>query len=200
MLQIRYSTNSALATRLREIFASTKAIVDEFKANRTDKKQLRIPADQREYLVLYATPVQGDILMDCITRSEYKSAVEDIREADEFGYEAGIDTDTGIILKPGVKKIRKLSRAIGDNLKLVYRYRCQICGQYIGETYGSNLIHAHHIDYFVRSMNNNADNILIVCPNHHGIIHDKNPIFDRKSLTYTYPNGYREGLMLNEHL
>ena len=96
--------------------------------------------------------------------------------------------------------VRKLNKKIGDTLKKHYGYRCQICGRVVGEQYGSRLVEAHHIDYFVKSLNNDISNILIVCPNHHGIIHDKNPVFDRKSCTYTYPNGFTEGLILNDHL
>ena len=99
-----------------------------------------------------------------------------------------------------MKKIRHLSRAIGNSLKVIYGYRCQICGEFIGEKFGSTLIHAHHIDYFTRSLNNNSDNILIVCPNHHGIIHECNPIFDKKSKMYIYRNGFKEGLKLNKHI
>ena len=62
------------------------------------------------------------------------------------------------------------NRKIGDNLKLLYGYRCQICGQLIGEEFDSHIIEAHHIDYFVLSLNNDAGNQLIVCPNHHSII------------------------------
>ena len=36
--------------------------------------------------------------------------------------------------------------------------------------------------------------------NHHRIIHDANPIFDRTEILYMYPNGYREHLQLNKHL
>jgi len=94
----------------------------------------------------------------------------------------------------------QLSKAIGNSLKVEYGYRCQICGEYIGERYGSNLIHAHHIDYFTQSLNNNSNNILVVCPNHHGIIHDRNPEFDHAEKVYCYPNGLREGLKLNHHI
>ena len=66
--------------------------------------------------------------------------------------------------------------------------------------YGSTLIHAHHIEYFTKSLNNNPENILIVCPNHHGIIHDCNPEFNATEKTYHYPNGLVEGLTLNRHI
>lgn len=98
------------------------------------------------------------------------------------------------------KKIRVYSMEIIRQLKSLYSNRCQICGCSCGEKYGSDLIHAHHIDYFAKSLDNSAINILIVCPNHHGIIHDTNPTFDRSDLTYHYPNGYVEGLTINFHL
>ena len=85
---------------------------------------------------------------------------------------AGIQTNQRLL------KIRKLNRLIRENLKLLYGYRCQICGQLIGEGYGSHMAEAHHIDYFVNSLNNDASNQMIVCPNHHSIIHDANPVFD----------------------
>ena len=112
----------------------------------------------------------------------------------------GTDDTASIYLRTRVCKVRHMTKTISQDLKAAYGYRCQICGQYIGEPYGSNLIHAHHIDYFVKSLNNNASNIMILCPNHHGIIHDRNPIFDFSSKTFRYPNGYVEGLRLNLHL
>lgn len=110
------------------------------------------------------------------------------------------DTSAQIKVKVSETKIRIYSVNIIHQLKALYGYRCQICGCCIGAQYNSHLIHAHHIDYFSRSLNNTASNILIVCPNHHGIIHDMNPIFDRVKLTYQYPNGYTEGLKYNLHL
>lgn len=56
------------------------------------------------------------------------------------------------------------------------------------------------IDYFVKSLNNDASNQIIVCPNHHSIIHDVDPVFDRGRLLYIYSNGFEEKLVLNQHL
>lgn len=52
----------------------------------------------------------------------------------------------------------------------------------------------------MKSLNNNMNNIMIVCPNHHSIIHDVNPCFDKKGGIFIYKNGYKEGLQLNYHL
>ena len=139
-------------------------------------------------------------MIDCITNSEFVEETTALSKLTEIDYEIAIDQGATILIETGIKKVRRLSKGIGNSLKIIYGFRCQICGQYIGERYGSDLIHAHHIDYFTKSMNNNADNIMVVCPNHHGIIHDRNPIFDREAKTYTYPNGYREGLKINYHL
>ena len=103
----------------------------------------------------------------------------------QFNYDV-IDENAAIQEMERVVRIRKLNRKIGDNLKQLYDCRCQICGRRMGEDYGSDVCEAHHIDYFVNSLNNDAGNQLIVCPNHHSIIHDVNPVFDRKTLTYTY--------------
>lgn len=123
---------------------------------------------------------------------------ERVMEA-EFNYDVEDSTST-ILETERIVKIRKLNKKIGDNLKLLYGYRCQICGQLIGEEFGSHIVEAHHIDYFVSSLNNDASNQLIVCPNHYSIIHDTNPVFDRRRLLYIYKNGLEQKLVLNQHL
>jgi len=201
VLQIRYSENSPIASELRHRFANTYKTVKEYRANPQNKnKLLKLEDEEKEYLVIYETPVRGTVMIECITTAEYVEETNSLTKLSEIDFELAIDQNATITIETGVKKVRRLSKAIGNSLKILYGYRCQICGNYIGEQYGSNLIHAHHIDYFTKSLNNNADNIMVVCPNHHGIIHDKNPQFIRETKQYKYPNGYTEGLKLNCHL
>ncbi len=201
VLQIRYSPASPLANKLREIFVHTNTLVCHYMNERKDRhKQLRIPDSDKEYLAIYGTDHTGDLIVDCMVREEYQREIQEIRRFDEQSFENAIDENAMIIERLGLKKIRRLSQAIGENLKQIYGYRCQICGEYIGEIYGSRIVHAHHIDFFTESLNNDASNIMIVCPNHHGIIHDRKPQFDRNEKVFTYPNGYREGLKINRHL
>jgi predicted restriction endonuclease len=68
-------------------------------------------------------------------------------------------------------KIRKLNRAIGDALKMLYDFKCQICGDDFGKRFDAHIVEAHHIDPFVTSLNNDAANQIIICPNHHKVIH-----------------------------
>mgnify|MGYP002707584737 FL=1 len=85
-------------------------------------------------------------------------------------------------------------------LKRIYAYRCQICGVNIGSDYGTNIAEAHHINYFSKSIDNSSDNIVILCPNHHSLIHKLNPQFDYQKLQYVYPNGKVDKLILDLHL
>ena len=203
LLQIRYSKNSPLAKKLREKFTYTRNLINA-QFNATGTTRLSGLAEQdKEFMAIYSTPVAGTIMIDCIRNSEFKEETNELASLPEALAESildGSDPSSDIVLKTKVCKIRKLTRAIGNDLKKIYGYRCQICGEYIGESYGSNLIHAHHIDYFTKSKNNDASNIMIVCPNHHGIIHDKNPTFDWVHKQFHYPNGFVEGLKLNVHL
>jgi predicted restriction endonuclease len=153
-------------------------------------------------LVIYSTDFDDVFSVECITTNEIQETKVAIHDYNELEIEQilQMQDNSSIVQKLKTIKIRKLDKTIGDNLKLIYGYKCQICGLYIGESYDAKVIHTHHIEYFSVSLNNNADNIMIICPNHHSIIHVTNPIFDRKSKLFTYPNGYSEGLKLNLHL
>jgi predicted restriction endonuclease len=65
--------------------------------------------------------------------------------------------------------------------------------------YDRHIAKVHHIIQFVHSMNNNYDNLMVLCPNHHTVIHKATPEFDRHTLTLSYSNGYQEKLMLDKH-
>ena len=205
--QIRYTAGGEFAQALKAVFHKTDRYILENSqvGDKGKRPRVIIPDEYKEYLAIYTTDQPNvfsceAILVDEITalRKAAAKQSERIFEA-EFNYDL-TDNTAGLRENHAIVKVRKLNRKIGDRLKELYGYRCQICGQLIGERYGSRLVEAHHIDYFVKSLNNDASNQLIVCPNHHGIIHDMNPVFNRKDLTYKYPNGLVEGLKLNEHL
>lgn len=203
LLQIRYGTNSPFAVKLREVFQYTDTLIRSRGDQYSYKWLASLPEKEKEFMAIYSTPCHGVIMLDCITNKDFQEESNELVPLGETVAEHildGTDTTSGIVLKTKVCKIRHLTTTILRDLKVLYGYRCQICGQYIGEKYASNLIHAHHIEYFTKSLNNNADNIMILCPNHHGIIHDKNPTYNPQSRTFLYPNGFEEGLSLNLHL
>lgn len=207
IVQVRYTQNSDIAIALRGLFRRSYDYICEMKKlqNSGSKKRISLPEDYKEYLVVYTTEDDDSYVLEAIVAEEVKILRETVKGKQErlveteINYEAK-DEGAGIQVNERLVKIRKLNRLIGENLKLLYGYRCQICGKMIGEEFGSQIAEAHHIDYFVNSLNNDASNQMIVCPNHHSIIHDANPVFDRSRRLYLYANGTEQRLVLNKHL
>lgn len=207
IIQVRYTKNSELAQALRTYFQRSYTYIYRMKQRQEkgEKSHITLPDDLKEYLAVYTTEYDDTYVLDVISSRDMKTLRDMVSGKPEREIEYLLDTDVtdasaGVEKKEQILKIRKLNRKIGENLKRLYGYRCQICGRSIGEKYGAHVAEAHHIDYFVKSLNNDADNQLVVCPDHHSIIHSVNPVFNRERLLYTYPNSYEEKLVLNRHL
>ena len=205
--QIRYSRNGELSQALQQYFFKSMSYIKMIRESRDpkDRSYIKMPDGLKEYLVIYTTEYEDTFLLEPIVQDDFqvmKKAIQGMRERtveNEIEYEME-DKSSGIEKRLQIVKIRKLNRKIGENLKLLYGYRCQICGQVIGEKYGSHIAEAHHIDYFVNSLNNDANNQMIVCPNHHSVIHDANPVLDRRRMVYRFDNGAEEMIKINKHL
>lgn len=205
--QIRYQRNGELSQALQQYFFKSMSYIKMIRESRDpkDRSYIKMPDGLKEYLAIYTTEYEDTFLLEPIAQDDFqvmKKAIQGMRERtveNEIEYEME-DKSSGIEKKLQIVKIRKLNRKIGENLKLLYGYRCQICGQVIGGKYGSHIAEAHHIDYFVNSLNNDANNQMIVCPNHHSVIHDANPVFDRRRMVYRFDNGVEERISLNKHL
>ena len=205
--QIRYPRNGELSQALQQYFFKSMSYIKMIRESRDskDRSYIKMPDGLKEYLAIYTTEYEDTFLLEPIAQDDFqvmKKAIQGMRERtveNEIEYEME-DKSSGIEKRLQIVKIRKLNRKIGENLKLLYGYRCQICGQVIGEKYGSHIAEAHHIDYFVNSLNNDANNQMIVCPNHHSVIHDANPVFDRRRMVYRFDNGVEERIRLNKHL
>lgn len=205
--QIRYPRNGELSQALQQYFFKSMSYIKMIRESRDpkDRSYVKMPDGLKEYLAIYTTEYEDTFLLEPIAQDDFqvmKKAIQGMRERtveNEIEYEME-DKNSGIEKRLQIVKIRKLNRKIGENLKLLYGYRCQICGQMIGEKYGSHIAEAHHIDYFVNSLNNDANNQMIVCPNHHSVIHDANPVLDRRRMVYRFDNGAEERIRLNKHL
>lgn len=109
------------------------------------------------------------------------------------------DTSATILHRKTDHKIRYYNPAIIENLKKLYSYRCQICG-YSAQEYGAHIVEAHHILPFCETQNNDSDNILILCPNHHRLIHQAHPVFERQQKTFIFNNEKQLHIEINLHL
>ena len=201
--RILYTTNGTFAKTAREIFHKSFNFLCELRKDRKDNRLLKLPQNEREYIALYTTDIMDTFYIETIFNDELDIPHEKTHEQffeNLFNLQDITDSEASIIERYHLSKIRKLNRKIGDYLKELYGFRCQICGMYVGDIYEAKIAECHHINYFVHSLNNDMSNLLIVCPNHHRIIHAKNPTFDFGNKIYRYPNGYEEQLKLNVHL
>jgi 5-methylcytosine-specific restriction enzyme A len=205
--QIRYNPNSEIADKLRYNFSNTYRYLYEQRniLEERQKKYFKIPEDKKEFLAIYTTEYADTYLVECITYTETAEARDLLVHENEQSYEVWVnypetDPTASIERIQQLAKIRKLNRAIGDNLKMLYGYRCQICVENFGEKFGTHVVESHHINPFVTSINNDASNQVIICPNHHRVIHKVNAVFDRDRLLFVYLNGVEEKLLLNKHL
>jgi 5-methylcytosine-specific restriction enzyme A len=205
VVQIRFTVKSGLPQKLRQIFSASYAYLKKEREQVQGRKAfVRLPDDSREYFVLYTTARQDVFLVEAITKSDIYEANSMLaglseEEFERFGDFARRDESASILIQPQLAKVRKLDRSIGEDLKALYDFRCQICGENFGKQYDQKVVEVHHIVQFVRSMNNDYDNLMVICPNHHTVIHKANPVFDRLSLTLSYPNAYHEVLRLDRH-
>ena len=83
---------------------------------------------------------------------------------------------------------------------MLYDYKCQICGDNFGGRYGTRIVETHHIESFVVNQNNDSSNQVIICPNHHRVMHRTEPALDRARLLFNYSNGIQEKVVINRHL
>lgn len=110
--------------------------------------------------------------------------------------------DPGAIIKVKTedRKIRVYNTSIIRQLKKLYDGQCQLCGEKPFPDYDIDICEAHHISYFSESQNNDASNIIIICPNHHRLIHKTNPCFDSGNRTFQFSDGTTMDLKLDLHL
>ena len=109
---------------------------------------------------------------------------------------AMLETSTRVVT--GEQFVR--NPALADTLKSYYDHHCQVCGNDFEPTYGVPFAESHHIHYLRDGGLDVSKNIVVVCPNHHRIIHATDARFDSEQLAYEYPNGLREKLILPNHL
>ena len=91
---------------------------------------------------------------------------------------------------------RQLVKEVHDR----YSGRCQLCAFDSPVVYGTTSAESHHIVYLSRGGEDNLVNMVLLCPNHHTVVHKTEATFDYAQLTFCFPNGRVEPLCLNTHL
>jgi 5-methylcytosine-specific restriction enzyme A len=92
------------------------------------------------------------------------------------------------------------SRALSQQIHQLYNGRCQVCGFDPILVYGVEACHSHHLIYLSRGGEDTLNNMTLLCPNHHSVIHAANAVFDFNDLSFIFAPNHRERLALNKHL
>lgn len=151
-------------------------------------------------------------ILRCLKTEQIGQRVHDISNINPAGYRdrlwAFINNNDRIVEKAPDKinwesvaahKAIKRNPELPIVLKEIYGYKCQICGFDFRPDYGMPYSETHHILWLSRGGVDHSNNMIVICPNHHRIIHEAQPEFDRRTLAFRYPNGLLEHLQLKEH-
>ena len=201
---IRLMYDIKLKRKLQAIFADTYSKMLSQKANIAPRQRMPELEDSNNYVVISATTDPNVFSLDYFTESDEQQIHNSLQGIGEQVYENELipmfDKNAGYSVSEAVRKIRRLDRSIGESLKQLYDNRCQMTGEKVGEEQGACCVEAHHIVPFVESLNNDYSNIIILSPNYHRIIHKANPIFDKVTLSFKFPNGRVDKVKINKHL
>lgn len=89
-----------------------------------------------------------------------------------------------------VRRIKRYKRIV-DKLKERYKNRCQICGFSFEKEKGEGYSEAHHIVRLADDGSQDEDNVLILCANHHRMLHYA------KEVNYCIENNLLQGVKIN---
>lgn len=193
-----------LLGKLQEIFEKEYRYCLDERSERPkgSNKRINIADKYDTQIIVYGTSEPGLFVWEPVFEDVIKQSKEEIAQMTEE-YESFVerqDPTAKVVRKSIMQNVRELDRSIGESLKMTYGYRCQMTGEYVGEQHGVSCVEAHHILPFVESLDNSTDNLMVLSPNYHRIIHKAKPHFNRKTLSFEYPNGLIEKVKLNLHL
>lgn len=207
IIQIRYGENSPVAIKLRNCFIqSFEYLFTQRKLLKNKRQPVVLPNEIHESIRLYLTTNPNVMFLECCTSCDYAQLSSTLSGISEEMYESSderffmSDEFASIVQKERLVKYRKIDGRVIQMLKEFYDYRDEISGEKIGVKYGKSVVEAHHIDYFTKSLNNDTTNIVIISPNYHRIIHENNPIFNRRKFQFEFLNGEVLKLKLYSHL
>ncbi len=92
----------------------------------------------------------------------------------------------------------KRNRLFAEELRHVYKGRCQICSWEPRLIYSIDVCEAHHVRWLGRGGEDALSNLVLLCPNHHRVIHKLDAPFDWSKMGFVIGSGV-ERLAYLEH-
>ncbi|MCP4599806.1 MAG: hypothetical protein GY847_04570 [Proteobacteria bacterium] len=124
---------------------------------------------------------------------------------------AGNEADVNLLLKEepsGLGEERRAyllsraakprNRALVEELRDLYKGCCQICSWSPRSIYSVDVCEAHHVRWLSRGGEDSLENLALICPNHHRVVHRCDSQFDWETRAFVYPGG-ADPLILVRH-
>jgi 5-methylcytosine-specific restriction endonuclease McrA len=162
---------------IRGITPDAHTLLEEFTLNLPEEERARRVADEYE---LERELLVGDMALEKVLLRDHTGPSEDRRR--HLLFHAARD--------------RQLVKELHDR----YSGRCQLCAFDSPVVYSVPSAEAHHIVYLSRGGEDSLLNMVLLCPNHHTVVHKTQATFDYARLHFCFPNGRVEPLCLNTHL
>ena len=207
MIAPAFGKNANYLRRLRDEYDVVTSSTRKGQRNRAPRTRI---IETQRYLADFSFEELTEIVKAFIADTEPSISEDAIAEADtiennlpESELEAILnfkDHGATVRIKSSNNKVRIYSTAIIGQLKKLYGGRCQLCGERPLKSFNTDICEAHHISYFSESHNNDASNLIIVCPNQHRLIHKLDPVYDVDTGCFKFKNGETMDVVLDLHL
>lgn len=139
LLQVRYSPTTPIAKKLQSVFADDYQYLLTAREIVGKRKQIQLPDNNHDEIIFSGTGLKGVFVIECMRGVERDSVAEEIRQMNELDFETFESReDKGATIKTveRIQRVRQLDRSIGDTLKHLYDFRCQMTGKRIGDEHG----------------------------------------------------------------
>ena len=93
----------------------------------------------------------------------------------------------------------KRSPLIVEQLRDMYNGQCQICKWSSRNRFNTDICEGHHIRWLSRGGEDEIENLVLLCPNHHRAAHACDAVFDYEGCSFDFGQ-CQEVLSLNKHL
>lgn len=207
MIALTFGKKPSYLRRLRDEYDVVTASNRKGQRNRAPRNRV---IETQEYLADFSFEDLTEMVKAFIVNagpiiSEEVSAETDTIESDlsETELEAILnfkDPGATVQIRLSNNKVRRYNTTIIKQLKKLYGGRCQLCGEYPLKLFQTDICEVHHIRYFSESHNNDASNLIVVCPNHHRLLHKLNPTYEADTGCFKFMNGETLNVIFDLHL
>ncbi|AWK52762.1 hypothetical protein DIC82_17960 [Clostridium beijerinckii] len=121
---------------------------------------------------------------------ELESSILNMSKKQFIEYIKSLDSSASVEVVKKCVNVRKYNKKLIDDMKVRAKGKCQICEA--GNDHEVSIAEAHHIKIFSLTQNNEPENILILCPNHHRLIHKTKAIINIDKAEIDYRDGKTE--------